>query len=71
MKAKILEYRSVLLLAALGMGVSALGVQYLAHTPTGLTMRGEATAENSSQVFVQAEDVDVKVFVHVNSGSGS
>jgi len=71
MKAKILEYRSALLLAALGMGISALGIQYLAHMPTGPMMRGDVITESFSQVFVQAEDVDVKVFVHVNSGSGS
>jgi len=32
---------------------------------------GGVPVEGFGQVFIQAEDVDVKVFVHVNSGSGS
>lgn len=71
MKAKILEYRPTLLLAVLGIGAIAYGIQHAAHVPVGSMTHGGLLADDRGQVFVQAEDVDVKVFVHVNSGSGS
>jgi len=71
MRAKNLKQRPALLYAVLGIGAMVLGVQYMAHTPMALMTYDGLPADDRGQVFVQAEDVDVKVFVHVNSGSGS
>ncbi len=71
MRAKNLKQRPALLYAVLGIGAMVLGIQYMAHAPMGLMTYDGLPADDRGQVFVQAEDVDVKVFVHVNSGSGS
>ncbi|MBL0282686.1 MAG: hypothetical protein IPQ01_01570 [Zoogloea sp.] len=42
-----------------------------ARVPMRAMTHGGVPVEGFGQVFIQAEDVDVKVFVHVNSGSGS